>query len=166
MKYTTINEFKKYLEQSYYDPIEKDDPIEDGLVPENDNYTTLFVDYPDLAIVEDKDKKLYVYTYSNDEDIYNVYLQYDHDKEEYVKFRDSEIPSEITENYLNDVNLDLTEFTGEFDKEDALYLIDDEVLAELYEYYKGFPLFIQKLDAIFKKDNNLKHEKNVKFNYN
>lgn len=135
MKYITINEFKKYLEQSYYDPIEKTENITDGLVPENDNYTVLFVDYPELAIVEDNDEKLYVYIYSNDDGVYYDYLQYDHDKDERIKLMYSEIPDKITENYLNDVDLDLTEFTGEFDKDDALYLINSEIAKEIISIY-------------------------------
>ena len=131
MKYITINEFKKYLEQSYHDPIEKNDNIEDGLVPENDKYTVLFADYPELAIVEDNDKELYVYIYSNNEDVYFDYLRYDHDKDEHIKF----IDGEITENYLNNADLDLTEFTGEFDKEDALYLINSEITNEIMSLY-------------------------------
>ena len=150
---TSINEYKRYL-------LLKENNRTNPIIgrPQNIKYTVIFFDYPEFVVLKGVDGKYYVYTYDqHNEDIYSEFipeqitgiepegLNYETNKLTLSELDDTD---DIIENYINYHDFELSEFEDEFDKSDALYLIDDRVLTELYEYYKGIPFFKGQLDQI------------------
>lgn len=153
--YTSINEFKKAF-------LNEHNILEPNINNvKNEKYKTVFFDYPEFAVLVDNAGKYYVYVYDRyNEEKYSDFLPrtatgFDresvHIESDLIPLSEVDDKDHIIENYINYHDLELSKFVDEFDTPDALYLIDDKILAELYEYYKGIPFFKQKLDGIFKK---------------